>query len=110
VLAIIQGGKYASALQDDAASCGAPPCRKFDDTSAGYQSSGKTFNTLANIGIGVTVGATVVAGYFWYKELRAKKRGEVKVSKTPAPDAASSWVILPSIGDGHAGAAAAVRF
>jgi hypothetical protein len=109
LVSIIQANRFASALADDSTQCGAPPCRKFDDVSAGYETTGKRWQTFGNIGLGVGIGATVVATYFWYKELRAKKRGEVKVSSKSSPEA-SSWVVVPAAGDGYTGAAAAVRF
>lgn len=110
VFSYIQAGKYATALEDDAKACGAPPCRKFDETAAGYQSTGQLYSTLNKVGIGVGATAAIVAGYFWVKELRAKKRGDVKVSKgNPAPET-SSWVVAPAAGHGYAGAAAVVQF
>ena len=53
--------KNASALEDDSKVCGAPPCRKYDDTSQGYQDTGKRYQTLYTVGLGVggRVGAVV---------------------------------------------------
>ena len=60
-------------------------------------------------GLGVGIGVSAVATYFWIKEMKAKKRGEMKVSTSgKAPEA--SWIVVPSIGDNTAGATAAVRF
>jgi hypothetical protein len=109
IFSYVQAGKFASALENDSTDCGAPPCREFDTTAAGYEADGKRYQTWSKIGLGVGVGAAAIAGYFWYKELRAKKRGEMKVSKS-AKSPESSWVVAPALGDSYAGAAAAVRF
>ena len=49
-------------------------------------------------GIGIT--AAAVSGYFWYRDMKAKKR------RTPS----SAWLIVPSVGDTYAGASAAAEF
>jgi tetratricopeptide (TPR) repeat protein len=108
--AYVQAGSYAKSLEDDSVECGSPPCRAFDSTAQDWQSSGKSYETYAKIGLGVGIAATAVAGYFWYKELTAKKRGEMKVSKSSASPETSSWLVAPSISEGYTGAAAAVRF
>ncbi|HEU0031848.1 MAG TPA: hypothetical protein VFQ53_14530 [Kofleriaceae bacterium] len=110
VLFMIEAGKYASSLEEDSTQCGAPPCRTYDSYAADLEKSGKRFQTLSNISYGVGAVATAVAGYYWYKELTAKKRGEVKVSKSGSSPETTSWVVVPSIGDGFAGAGAATRF
>ncbi len=111
----VQATKYASSLEDDANACGAPPCRQFstpdDNYASGVQSTGKSYQTLFRVGLGLGIATGVVAGYYWYKELRAKRRGELKVSKSgKSADATSSWIVVPTIDDSTAGAAAAVRF
>ncbi len=101
----IQAGSYATQIEDDAIKCGAPPCQDFDSTAAGWESTGKRWQSIANISIGVGVATAAVAGYLWYKELTAKQRGELKVSTgAPSPEtASSSWVVVPSLGDGTTG-------
>jgi hypothetical protein len=55
------------------------------------------------------VAAAGVAAYFWYRELTAKKRGELKVTnKNSSPE--TTWAITPSLSEGFTGAAAAARF
>lgn len=108
VLFYVQAGKYATSLEDDAKSCGVPPCRMFDSYGADVESAGKRYQTLSNVAFGVGIAATAVAGYFWYKELTAKKSGERKVTNGEA--SASSWLVAPSVSDGFAGAAAMTRF
>ncbi len=113
-LSYVQGLKYAGALEDDSAQCGAPPCRAFvtaDDTYAqDVENTGKRWNTFFKVGVGFGVGLSAVAGYFWYKEMKAKKRGEMKVSTSVKAPEASSWIVVPAVGEHTAGAAAAVRF
>lgn len=112
-LSFVQANKYSSALEDDSTQCGAPPCRPFtqpDDTYAqDVEATGKRWNTFFKVGLGVGVGVTVVAGYFWYKEMKAKKRGEMKVS-TSAKAPETTWIVVPAIGEHTAGATAALRF
>lgn len=112
VYSYILAGNFASQLEDDSSECGAPPCKPFDKTAAGWESDGKRYQTYANVALGIGAVATLVAGYYWYKELTAKKRGELKVgSKAASPE--TSWVVVPSVGNNDAnyyGGAAAVRF
>ena len=110
VLTYILAKKQADNLIADSVSCGAPPCREFDhDYDLAVQNAGKRYNTIHQVTSVVGVGATLVAGYFWYKELTAKKRGEMKVgSKSSSPE--TTWAITPSIGDGYSGASATVGF
>jgi tetratricopeptide (TPR) repeat protein len=112
-LSFVQAKKYAGSLEDDSTACGMPPCRSFttaDDTYAqDVESTGKRWNTFFKVGIGAGVVVTGVAAYFWVKEMKAKKRGEVKVSASgKAPEA--SWFVVPAIGEHTAGAAGVVRF
>lgn len=105
----ISAGNYATALEDDSLMCGAPPCRMFDQTAADWEAAGKRNQTLSRVTLGVGIGVAAVAGYYWYKELTAKKRGELKASsKSTSPE--MSWIVAPSISDDFAGAAAAARF
>lgn len=111
VVFFIQAGSQARALEDDSLMCGAPPCRTYDPYDNDLQSAGKRDQTLSRVTLGFGVVAAGVAGYYWYKELTAKKRGELKVSgKAGGSPEVSSWLVTPSFGDGFAGAAAATRF
>ncbi len=113
-LSFVQASKYASALEEDSAQCGAPPCRAFTTATDSYakdvEATGKRWNTFFKVGLGVGIGMTAVAGYFWYKEMKAKKRGEVKVSSSGKAPEASTWIVVPAVGEHTAGAAAALRF
>ncbi len=89
--------------------CTTPPCFRFDSYDVDVQAAGKRYNTLHKVSTVFGVAAVGVAGYFWYRELTAKKRGELKVTnKNSNPE--TSWAITPSISDGFTGAAAATRF
>lgn len=110
VFLYLQAGKQATALEEDSTMCGVPPCRKFDPYDQDLESAGQRNQTLSRITLTLGVGAAAVAGYYWYKELTAKRNGELKVSgKGGSPDE-SSWSFAPSIGEGFTGAAAAARF
>ena len=115
VFSFIQAGKYADQLESDVSGeggCGAPPCKKFDSTASGWESTGKRFQTIANVSFVIGGAAAAIAGYYWYKELTAKKRGELKVGKAGASPE-TSWVVVPSLGDGEGnflGGTALTRF
>jgi hypothetical protein len=109
---IYTAGNFATQIEDDAKGCGAPPCKQFDSVAADWESTGKRWNTIATVSIVVGSAAALVAGYYWYKELTAKKRGELKVGKAGASPE-TTWVVVPSIGDGQTnflGGTAAARF
>ncbi|HLL23283.1 MAG TPA: hypothetical protein VK427_14195 [Kofleriaceae bacterium] len=112
VFSYVQANNYGSQLEDDYKMCGAPPCRVFDDKASSWESTGKTYNTLTTVSIGLGAVTAVVAGYYWYKELTAKKRGELTVGKAGgSPE--TTWVVVPSIGNGETnfvGGTAAARF
>ena len=110
VVLYLQAGSQARALEDDSTMCGAPPCRKFDPYDQDLEAAGKRNQSMSRITFGLGLGVAAVAGYYWYKELTAKKRGELKVSGKQGSPEMSSWIIAPAIGDGFAGAAAAARF
>ena len=89
--------------------CGRPPCFEFDDYDRQVQDAGKRYNLIHQVSTGLGVAAAGVAVYFWYKDLTAKKRGELKVgNNTASPE--TSWAITPAFSEGFTGAAAAARF
>ena len=106
----ILAGSQATSLVNDSKSCGPPPCRMYDHTyDQAWQDAGKRYQTISNITFGVGIATAAVAGYFWYRELTAKKHGELKASATSSsPDA--TWIVAPAVGAGFAGAAASARF
>jgi hypothetical protein len=109
ILFNVQAGKQASALEEDVTGCGSPPCRKFDSYAQDVESSGKMNQTLSNVTLVIGAGAAVVAGYYWYKSLKAPKANTEKAAKkSSSPE--TSWAVLPAAGDGYAGAAALIDF
>lgn len=103
VVFYIQAMRYGTFLEEDATGCGPPPCRTYDSYAADLISKGELYQTLSKVSLGVGLGASAVAGYFWFKEYRAKKRGELKVSAKQAPSPAASWGFAPVIGAGDSG-------
>jgi tetratricopeptide (TPR) repeat protein len=110
----IQAVNYARKIREDVRECpGSTPCREFDAFAAGLQATGQRYQMLSQIAFGAGIAATGVASYFWIREYRAKRRGELKVSSKTAPPPVASWTVAPVIGppaDGFVGAAAARRF
>ena len=105
----ILAGKQGDNLVSDSKQCGNPPCRAFDhDFDLAWQDAGQRYNTLSNVTFVIGAGAAIVSGYFWYREMTAKKHGELKVSnKSASPE--TTWVVVPTA-VGQLGAAAAVEF
>lgn len=103
VVFYISAGKQASFLEDDIYSCGAPPCRDFDQTARDAESAGKLYNTLTTVSLVVAGVGTVAASYFWYKQLTHKgtgpRRGEISVAPS-----------VQTNGEGFTGAAASITF
>ncbi|HEY5925988.1 MAG TPA: hypothetical protein VIV11_30085 [Kofleriaceae bacterium] len=110
VLTFVLAKKQADNLLADSTSCGTPPCRMFDEEyDLAVQNAGKRYNTLHQVTTVFGVAAAGVAAYFWYRELTAKKRGELKVTnKNSSPE--TTWAITPTVTEGFTGASAAARF
>ncbi len=110
----ISAGNQARALEEDIVMCGAPPCRPFDDYAKDVEAAGKRNQTLSRVSFGVGGVALVVAGYFWYKELTATKRGESRMTaKAPEKTSLSTLQIAPAlpVGDqGFTGFSAGLQF
>lgn len=106
----ILASKQADNIVADSKSCGNPPCRAYDhEFDQAWQDAGQRYTTLSNVTFVVGVGAAVVSGYLWYRQMSAKKHGELKMSnKTASPE--TTWVVLPTGGTSSVGAAAAVEF
>jgi hypothetical protein len=109
---------HATAIEHDSTACGTPPCQPFDDYDRDLQRTGKLEQTISNVALIGGVAVAAVAGYFWYRELTASRRGDRKAaraspsrgSSTSSPTTAS-WQLAPALGsDGFTGAAAAGRF
>jgi tetratricopeptide (TPR) repeat protein len=102
----LQARRYAGSLEDDSASCGAPPCRKYDTYAADVQATGQRYQTLSYVsaGVGVLIGGA--AGYLWYRERFGAGRSEHASTRRSA----KSWAVVPVAREGFAGATAATRF
>jgi len=100
----IQAVNYGRHVQDDYKDCeGSPPCREYDDYAAHLETVGRRYQTLSRVAFGLGLAATGVASYYWYREYRAKQRGERKVSTKRTPPPATGWSVAPVIGDGAGG-------
>jgi len=111
----ISAGNQARALEEDISMCGAPPCREFDDYAKDVEAAGKRNQTLSRVTFGVGGVAAVIAGYFWYKELTAKKRGESRMTAKASPEKTSLSTLhispaLPVGSDGFTGLSAGLQF
>lgn len=106
----ILASKQGDNLVADSKSCGTPPCRAYDHQfDQAWQDAGQRYNTLSNVTFVVGFGAAVVSGYLWYRQLSAKKHGELKMSnKNASPE--TTWVVMPTGSPSGVGAAAAVEF
>lgn len=100
----LEGEAAQSTIHDD---CADPPCRTFDSRLQGIQATGERWETIGKVSLGIGVVAGVVAGYYWYQELRGGKRRE-KVA-TPATGL-RSIIAAPVAGEDFFGGAAALRF
>ncbi len=101
IVSYLMAGKEHDKLVTDAHMCGMPPCQVFDaEFGQKVQEVGQRWDLTYKITLGVGVTAAVVSGYFWYRDMKAKKR------RTPS----SAWLIVPSVGDTYAGASAAAEF
>lgn len=110
VFAHLTASRYARSLEEESTRCGAPPCAPFDEYNQDLEASGKSYQTMSRWTLGLGVAAGVVAGYFWYKELTAKKRGGSRTAaKASESEGQTSWSVVPALDtrDGFFGGAAA---
>ncbi|MGE0402022.1 MAG: hypothetical protein AB7T06_35290 [Kofleriaceae bacterium] len=113
----ISAMQQATALENDAkdTACGAPPCFAYDEYANDVYNTGKRNQTIARVGLGVGGVVAVVAGYFWYRELTAKKRGESRMTAKASPEKTSLSTLqiapaLPAGGEGFTGFSAGLQF
>jgi hypothetical protein len=99
----IQAGRYDRFAEADTKECGTPPCRMYDDYAAGLVTTGERYQMLSKVAFGVGIGVSAVAGYFWIKELRAKKRSERAAAARSSASPEASWRVAPVLGDGPGG-------
>lgn len=113
----ISAKQQATALENDAhdMACGAPPCFSYDDYANDVYETGQRNQTISRVGFGIGGVAAVVAGYFWYRELTAKKRGESRMTAKASPEktSLSNFQIAPALpagGEGFTGFSAGLQF
>lgn len=118
IIFYLQAGKQADALATDSKTdpttgmpCNAP-CRPFDSFDAGLESAGKRDQTISRVTLGLGVVSTGVAAYFWWKEHKGGGKKAWKSGSEPSGPVHDemSWIVVPTVGDGFAGATAAARF
>jgi tetratricopeptide (TPR) repeat protein len=110
-------GEASASVDESCPDEGGPPCRTYDDYRQGLEASGERYETLSKVTFTVGVLAAGVASYFWYKEMKGKKKSERMT--TPTGDGAAkpepvsglrSLIAAPVAGDDFIGGAAAIRF
>jgi hypothetical protein len=111
-IAYVTASNYKSALQAEAEEsrreCTTPPCRSFSDELKGFESTGRTWQTMANVTMTLGVASAGVAAYFWYKDIKAEGAAQ---SSAAAPSSGSDRVVAtPVVGPDFIGGAASVRF
>lgn len=82
-----------------------PPCRPFDPYRANLQATGKRYQTLSRVFVGLGLATGAVAGYLWYKELHSHRE-----KSHPATTGLRSLVAAPVASDDFLGGSAAWRF
>jgi hypothetical protein len=91
--------KQHDLLLQDSIACGTPPCREFDNEyDKMVEDRGQRYDAIYKVTLGLGVVATGVAGYFWYRAIKAKR------------DQTTTVLVTPTLGTGTAGATAVVRF
>lgn len=98
-------GEAAASTNSDCA--GGPPCRTFDEYRKDIEATGQRYETLSKVSFVVGLAGGAIAGVYWYKEFRAKKKGE-RVTQTAS--GLRSIIATPVAGDDFVGGAAAFRF
>lgn len=101
----LMAGKQHDKLVRDAHDCGTPPCREFDaEFGQKVEDLGRRYDLVYKVTLGVGAASAVVAGYFWYRDMKSRKRRDAT-----STTATMRWLV-PAIGEGYAGASAGVRF
>jgi tetratricopeptide (TPR) repeat protein len=121
VVTYILGSQQAGNIEGDRDSrmgnvCMSPPCFEFDSYDTDVEKAGQRYNSLHTLTAITGVIAGGVAAYFWYKEHKLKKarrtssNGGGSAPMAPAAPVHDEFSLVPTIGDGFAGAAAIGRF
>ena len=99
-----------AALSNNTSECTAPdtpPCKSFNSDRKAIELAGKRNELVSRVTFGLALGASGVAAWYWYKEVKAEKAGEKKLS---AQKGLRSIVAAPVVGEDFVGGAAALRF
>jgi tetratricopeptide (TPR) repeat protein len=121
VVTYILGSQQAGNLESDRDSrmgnvCMSPPCFEFDSYDTDVEKAGDRYNSLHTLTAVTGVIAGGVAAYFWYKEHKLKKarrassNGSSPAPMAPTAPAHDEFSLVPTLGNGFAGAAAIGRF
>jgi hypothetical protein len=101
LVAFIKAGNEHDKLVADANACGTPPCQVFDaEFGQKVQQVGQRWDLTYKITLGVGVGVAAVAGYFWYRDIKAKKK------RAPS----TAWLLAPTFDANSAGITAVAGF
>ncbi len=101
VVAFLRAGHEHDKLVADAHACGTPPCQTFDaEFGQKVQQVGQRWDLTYKITLGVGIGVAAVAGYFWYRDIKAHKK------RTPS----TAWLFAPTVDEHGAGIAAVTGF
>lgn len=99
IVSYIIAGIQHDKLVTDSKSCGVPPCRQFDqEHDQKLEDLGERYDTIYKVTLVAGVAVSGVAGYFWYRDVKAKREHRSKVS------------VVPSVGSGFAGLTAVGSF
>ena len=99
IVSYVIAGNQHDHLVDDTKSCGTPPCREFDLAHAKkLEDLGRRYDAIYKVTLAVGIGVAGVAGYFWYRDLKAHREGEQGVA------------VVPTAGNGFAGLTAVGSF
>ncbi len=101
----------ARALQSGDDSCaGGAPCDVYDDELKAIEDAGRRQETISKVTFTLGIAAGAVAGYWWYKEIKARKKAERALTTARTVRGLDSIVAVPVASDDYFGAAAALRF
>lgn len=99
IVSYIIAGIQHDKLVTDSKSCGVPPCRQFDqEHDQKLEDLGERYDTIYKVTLVAGVAVSGVAGYFWYRDVKARREHRSKVS------------VVPSVGSGFAGLTAVGSF
>jgi hypothetical protein len=97
IVSYIIAGIQHDKLVTDSKSCGEPPCRRFDlEHDQKIEDLGERYDTIYKVTLIAGVAVSGVAGYFWYRDIKARREHSTKVSVVPV--AGSGFAGLTAVG------------